>query len=210
MDIEELIANYRPSQAGIDLVRDTKIVLLSGVSGAGKNTIIAELLKKPDYMNIVSHTTRKPRVNDGAMEKTGQNYYFIGTTTAEKMLKNGEFFEAKFVHGHIYGTSLAEIQRIHDLGKIAITDLDVKGVEVYKKFAPSVRAIFILPPNDKEWHRRLLTRGHISANDLEKRIETSKFEMKFAKKHQYFDFVVNDDLATAVKEVNNLARQTNS
>lgn len=207
MNIEELVNNYRTPKTGIDLVQNTKIAFLSGVSGVGKNSIITELLKKPDYMNIISYTTRAPRMNDGVMERDGKNYYFIDKETAKKMLERGEFFEAKFVHGNIYGTSIKEIKKIHDLGKIAITDLDVQGVEVYKEISPNIRAIFILPPNRQEWRRRLLTRGNISEDDLEKRMQTSKFEVEFAKKHKYFDFVINDDLNTAVKEVDNLIRK---
>lgn len=207
MDIEKLVDNYQTPNTGIDLVRKTKIAFLSGVSGVGKNSIITELLKKPYYMNIISHTTRAPRENDGVMERDGENYHFINIKTAKEMLERGEFFEAKFVHGNIYGTSLKEIQKIHDLNKIAITDLDVQGVEVYKEIAPNVRTIFILPPSEQEWRRRLLKRGNISEEDLNKRIETSKFEIEFAKIHDYFDFVVNDNLQTAVEEVDSLIRK---
>ena len=206
MDIERIVDSYQPPESGVNLVRDTEIAFLSGVSGVGKNSIISELLKKPYYMNIISHTTRAPRVNDGVMERDGENYYFIDIKTAKKMLEQGEFFEAKFVHGNIYGTSLKEIQKIHDINKIGITDIDVKGTEVYKNVAPNINTIFILPPNEQEWRRRLLTRSNITEEELKKRIETSKFEIEFAKKHNYFDFVINDDLQTAVEEVDDLIR----
>ena len=123
------------------------------------------------------------------------------------MLSNQQFFEAKFVHGNVYGTSIAEIQRIHDRGKIAITDLDVQGVAAYKAVASNVQAIFILPPSDAEWQRRLLARGRISPDDLKKRLETSRFERAFAKKHHFFEYVINDDLDTAVRQVDQLIRR---
>ena len=75
--------------------------------------------------------------------------------------------------------------------------------------SPNVKTIFVLPPSEKEWRRRLLKRGDISEKDLKKRIETSKFEVEFAKQHDYFDFVINDDLQTAVKEVDNIIRNKN-
>jgi len=206
MNIEKLIADYKPSKESIDLIRKAKIAFLSGVSGVGKNTITEELLKKPDYKFIVSHTTRPPRKNNGRMEKNGKDYYFTDKKTIERMIKQGEFFEVKFVHGNIYGTSLNEIQKIYNENKIAISDIDVQGVEEYKKISSNVQAIFILPSSETEWKRRLRSRGDFSDEDFKKRLQTAKFEIDFAKKHGFFNFVVNDDLQTAVKEVNQIIK----
>ena len=98
-EIESLITNYQPAESTIQLVRDTKIALLAGISGAGKDTIKKRLLKLPEFRDIVSHTTRPPRVNNGSIEQDGVDYHFIDQKIAEEMLQNNEFIEAKFVHG---------------------------------------------------------------------------------------------------------------
>jgi guanylate kinase len=156
--LEQLITNYRISPEGIELVRSTPVVLLVGVSGAGKDTIKHRLLETGKYHHIISHTTRSPRQNGDTMEQDGIDYHFIDKEQAVRMLENHEFVEAKFVHGNAYGTSIAEIQKAKDDGKVAITDLDVQGVAEYKEISQNVIAEFILPPNYEEWQRRLHTR----------------------------------------------------
>ena len=108
--IEDLITNYQPTESTIELVKSTKIALLAGISGAGKDTIKKQLLKSPEFRDIVSHTTRAPRTNNGCAEQDGIDYHFIDSQTAENMLQNNEFIEAKFVHGTVYGTSVAELK----------------------------------------------------------------------------------------------------
>ena len=103
--------SYKVPQAAQDLIRSTQIVFLVGITAAGKDTVIGELLKTGDYHYIVSHTTRKPRYNHGLLEQNGMEYHFIDLARVEEMLDNQEFIEAKLVHGNIYGTSVEDIQR---------------------------------------------------------------------------------------------------
>lgn len=156
--IEDLITNYQPTESTIELVKSTKIALLAGISGAGKDTIKKQLLKSPEFRDIVSHTTRAPRTNNGCAEQDGIDYHFIDSQTAENMLQNNEFIEAKFVHGTFYGTSVAELKLAHDQNRVAITDIDVQGVEEYERLAPDSIAIFIVPPNSRTWIERLKKR----------------------------------------------------
>ena len=127
-EIEKLIAEYQPVESTIQLVRDTKIALLAGISGAGKDTIKKQLLKLPEFRDIVSHTTRSPRRNNNRPEIDGVDYHFIDKKIAEEMLLGHKFIEAKFVHGTVYGTSSAELKLAHDNNQVAITDVDVQGV----------------------------------------------------------------------------------
>ena len=91
--------HLQPTESTIEVVKSTKIALLAGISGAGKDTIKKQLLKSPEFRDIVSHTTRAPRTNNGCAEQDGIDYHFIDSQTAENMLQNNEFIEAKFVHG---------------------------------------------------------------------------------------------------------------
>jgi guanylate kinase len=184
-------------------------VLLVGVSGAGKDTIKHKLLETGKYHHIVSHTTRAPRENGGVMEQDGVDYHFINKEQAAEMLRNGEFIEAKKYGENIYGTSVAEIQKAHDEGKVAITDLEVQGVAEYKAISENVIAEFILPPNYQEWQRRLHARyGEKGADpeDIARRMETAIVELKEALAQSYYHFIVNEDVDQAVKSADSIAR----
>lgn len=121
MTIERRIAAYTPPPKTIELLHSTKVVLLVGISGAGKDTIKKRLLVSADFSEMVSHTTRLPRENDGVTEQDGVDYHFVDEPAVAAMLEHGDFIEAKFVHGTVYGTSAAELQKTHDQQKIAIT-----------------------------------------------------------------------------------------
>ncbi len=131
-----------PAKA-VDLIRSTRIVFLVGVTGAGKDTVIRELLKSGAYHCIVSHTTRPPRLNHGVLEQNGVDYHFVDEPTVETMLGDGGFVEAKQFSGNIYGTSVAEIQMAHDEGKIAITEIEVQGVAEYRNVSDHVIPSFL-------------------------------------------------------------------
>lgn len=206
--ITTILQTYHPSDQTVELVQQTPIVLLVGISGAGKDTIKHRLLDTGKYHHIVSHTTRAPRENGGVLEIDGVDYHFIALDTAEKLLNNGGFVEAKMYSGNVYGTSAAEIQAAHDEEKIAITDVEVQGVAEYKAISPNVIAIFILPPNYEAWQERLRARyseGKIDPTDMEKRMHTAVRELEEALKVPYYHFVMNDNLDTAVETVDKIA-----
>lgn len=206
--LEHLITTYQPTDVAIELVRNTHITLLVGISGAGKDTIKKQLLKSDDYRDIVSHTTRAPRSNNGVAEVPEVDYHFIDDIEALRMVEDYEFIEAKYVHGTVYGTSVSELQRSHDEHKIAITDIDVQGVAEYKDLAQSVVAIFILPPSYSQWRQRLAAR-YASTEEFEaewpKRRDSAIVELTHALEVPYYHFIVNDDLDEAVEIVDDIA-----
>jgi guanylate kinase len=207
--LEQKLANYKTPKKAIELIAKTKMVFLVGIAGAGKNTILTELLKSSEYEFIVSHTSRNPRVNLGVPEQDGIDYHFISLDQAEEMLDNQEFVEAKIVHDKIYGTSIKEIEDIHRKGKIALTDIDIQGVVEYNAISKETIPIFVLPPDFATWQQRLETRygaGAVDADDLKKRMETAEFELQEALDKEYFEFVVNDNLDRAVNAVKEIAK----
>ena len=208
-EIENLVANYNVSDSARQLVRDTPVVFLVGVAGAGKDTIKQQLLDTGRYHHIVSHVTRPPRENQGVMETEGFPYHFISIEESIAMLKSHEYIEAKFVHGNVYGTSASEIQKSHDDGKIAITDIDVQGVAEYKEMSDNVIAVFILPPSYEEWQRRIKSRygaDNTDNDDLHKRMHTAIGELEEALSKDYYHYVVNENLDEAVEAVDSIAR----
>lgn len=210
MDLAQKIAAYQPNSGVRQLVADTKLVLLVGISGAGKDTTKQRLLQDPEFADIVSYTTRSPRRNAGVQERDGVDYHFIDEAIAEKMLDTHDFVEAKFVHGTVYGTGVAEIQAIHDAGRIAITDIDVQGVDEYKNLSQTVVAIFLLPPNYDEWRRRLQTR-YASVEEFEtewpKRFASAIKELTHALEVPYYHFIINDNLDETVRIAGDIARK---
>lgn len=206
--LQKLVGNYHATPEAVMLVQKTPVVLLVGVSGAGKGTIKQKLLATGKYHHIISHTTRKPRENGGVLEQDGVEYHFITKMQAVEMLQKGEFIEAKEYSGHVYGTSVAEIRKAHDEGKIAITDIEVQGVAEYKAIAPNVIAEFILPPDYTEWQRRLHARyGTKGADpaDILRRMHTAIAELQEALARPYYHFVVNENLDEAVEAADSIA-----
>ena len=208
-DIDKLLENYQPTETTQELVRQTKTVLLVGISGAGKSTIRHHLLALGNYYHIISHTTRLPRSNNGILEQNGREYHFIDIAKAADMLKNHEFVEAKRYGKNIYGTTAREFELANAKHKIAITDVEVQGVSEYMKFAAeNTYPIFLLPPSYEIWHERWQQRYGSEGDNLELigRMKTAISEIEHVLETDYFSIVVNDNLDQAVKAVNEIAK----
>lgn len=205
--LKRKLADYKTPKKAIELIRNTRIVFLVGVTGAGKDTVIHELLKSGDYHGIVSHTTRAPRYNHGVLEQNGIEYHFVDFPTVEIMLDSGGFVEAKQFGDNVYGTSVAEIQMAHDEGKIAITEIEVQGVAEYRAVSDNATPIFLLPPDFETWQSRIHKRygDTVDPAEVRKRLETAKLELQEALDKDYFEYVVNKDLSTTVRIVDEIS-----
>lgn len=203
-DIERLVESYRMSKETLVAVQKTRLLLVAGVVGGGKNTVIDELLKSDEYHPIVSHTTRPPRVNHGVVERTGVDYHFVSQDEAVQLIREQAFVEVKYVHGNIYGTSARELRAAHDSGKIAIADVDIQGVLEYLRIKSDTHAIFLLPPSVEAWLLRLEHRyGNLDEHESEilKRFRTAYDEIMHIMEDPRFIVVINDDLKTTVERV---------
>ena len=206
--LKDKLEKYQPSSETVELVRQTPILLLVGISGAGKDSITKELLKTGRYHMLVSHTTRQPRENDGVMERDGVEYHFITLEESERMVDAGAYVEANIYGSNVYGTSAAEVKAAHDADKIAVTDLEILGVADYMRIDPdNTKAVFILPPNYEVWQSRLAKRygATMDQADFEKRMARALQEIEHALSTPYFSFVVNDSLTDAAVEVDRIA-----
>jgi guanylate kinase len=206
----DAVTHYIPSHERLMHLKDVPLLFLVGISGAGKNAIMTVLLS--DYANqyheFVTHTTRAPRKNHGTLERNGVEYYFIDYKTSRQMLADHDYIEANIYSNNIYGTSVAEIEAAKHEGRIAIGDIDVNGVEHVVGLGLNVQPVFILPPSYQTWQQRLLKRyeGHdIDQTDWRNRMVTARSEIEHALATDYFYFVVNEDLATTVAEINEIA-----
>ena len=179
-----------------------KLIILSAPSGAGKSTIINELLKKNEF-NLefsISACNRKPRKG----ETNGKEYYFLSSPKFKQKIDNDDFVEWEEVYdNHFYGTLKSEINRIIAKGNNVIFDIDiVGGLNIKKQYLKNSISIFIMPPSVEELEKRLKTRGSDSKENIKKRIDKAKHEISFADK---FDrIIVNKDIEKAVEDTKKL------
>src|SRR5687767_11633858 len=135
---------------------DFLLLIVSSPSGAGKTTLCARLRGEfPDLRFSVSHTTRKPRPT----EVDGREYHFVDVATFEEMIRVHAFAEWARVHGHLYGTSLKEIEIAKATSRGVLFDIDYQGARQIKAALPDAIGVFILPPSLGELERRLRGRG---------------------------------------------------
>ncbi|PID32861.1 hypothetical protein CR956_00295 [Candidatus Saccharibacteria bacterium] len=204
MDLDKIVKNYQPDQKILDLVKKTKVVLLCGISGAGKNTIQDKLLAKDvKFTRIITSTTRPPRDNNGVMERDGVDYYFFSKDQAAEKITKREYFEVAHVHDNIYGITADEIQRIHDADKVALASIDYQGVEYFHGYHPGIEVIFIVPPSYDVWYQRARQRYDNEVefqSVLPVRKASALRELDWALNTDYCHFLINDDLDTAVEQ----------
>lgn len=207
-DLAKKLAAYKPDDSVKKLIKETPILLLVGPTGAGKDSLKERLLETGEYHHIVSHTTRKPRINHGVLEQDGVDYHFIDKARAAEMLDEQGFVEAKIYSGNLYGTSVAEIRAAHDEGKTAMTDIEVQGVAEYKQLDPGVMAVFLLPPDFKTWQARLRRRygDVVDAEDSRLRLQTALDELGRLLKSDYYVAIINDDMDTVFEQIQDVVK----
>ena len=174
-------------------------VILSAPSGGGKTTIARMLLaRRPDLGYSVSCTTRAPRQG----EEQGRDYYFM--TRAEFIAKReqGAFAESAEVHGNLYGTLRAEVERVLASGRHVVMDIDVQGAVQFIRAFPHSVTIFILPPSAEVLLERLRARKTESPAQLAARLQSALQELQQVDEYEYV--VMNDDLERAVSSVDSI------
>ncbi|MCH5336941.1 MAG: guanylate kinase [Campylobacter sp.] len=167
------------------------ILVVSGPSGVGKSTLLSKLFTefKEELYFSISSTTRSPREG----EINGKHYFFVTQQEFEQGIENEEFLEWAKVHKNYYGTSLKQTQNALEKGKIVVFDIDVQGFNIVKeKLKDKIVSVFIMTPNKEELKKRLIKRNTDTMEDLEKRLENARDEMKELFKYDYL--IVNDDL----------------
>ena len=204
----ELLADYRPNQSTLALLRRTALVLLVAPTGSGRNTLIDRLCRDYNYHFLLSDTTRQPRKNDGVLEVSGQRYWFLVEQQFLANLKQGHLIEAAIIHNQqVSGIHADRLRQAADQDKPAITDMDIQGYLTLKSYQPAAQGIFVLPPNFAEWLKRLDNRGSLSSAEKRRRLTSAKTELESSLKLPGLNYVVNDDLAAACRQINQLVRQ---
>ena len=175
------------------------LIVVSGFSGAGKGTIMKELLKQYDnYALSISATTRKPRPG----EEEGREYFFKTVEEFEKMIAKDELIEyARYVDNY-YGTPRAYVEEQLEAGKDVILEIEIQGALKVKEKFPETLLLFVTPPTAKELKHRLVGRGTETMDVIEVRMNRAKEEAEGMDKYDYL--IVNDVLAECVEEVHRI------
>lgn len=180
-----------------------KLIVISGPSGVGKGTIVDRLLTTGRYVLSVSCTTRAPRHG----EVDGKSYFFITERQFAAIVADGGFLEYSEHFENFYGTPkkfVEEQLKTHDV----ILEIEVDGALVVKKAYPDALLIMILPPDESALRARLLHRSSESVEKIEERVQRMRYEIS---KKDFYDYtVINDDLPTAVAEIENFIEKYNS
>ena len=190
MDAIEMQLSDKVSSRGLMLV-------LSSPSGAGKTSISRQLLASEDKLHLsVSATSRPLR----GTEREGYDYFFVSEAEFQTMIGNQEFYEHAKVFGNYYGTPRAKVEELLSAGLDVMLDVDWQGTKQIKMQASDdLVSVFILPPSIAALEERLVMRGRDTAEVVAQRMQEANKEISHYTDYDYV--IINDDLASTVKEV---------
>jgi guanylate kinase len=163
------------------------LVVVSGPSGVGKSTIVAELARRrPQVVPIVTATTRDQR--DGEIDKV--HYHFLTDAQFEELRRQDGLLESAQVHGHWYGSPIDQVRGILAAGRDAILTIDPQGARSVRNLVPDALLIFVMPPSIEDLAERLALRGSENSESLAVRRRDAEAEMKASGDYDYV--IVNE------------------
>jgi guanylate kinase len=172
------------------------LVVVSAPSGAGKTSLCEWVVAAvPNLAHSVSFTTRPPRSD----ERDGRDYHFVDEAAFRAMVDRGDFAEWAVVHGHLYGTSQALLQRHFAAGRDVILDIDTQGAAILRREHPDAVFVFVVPPSWALLEERLRRRRSDAEADIQRRLQRAREEVKHYAEYQYV--IVNDVFARAAEEL---------
>ena len=176
------------------------LTVISGFSGAGKGTVVKQLLEKYDYGLSISATTRSPREG----EQDGREYFFKTKEEFEQMIAENQLIEYAQYVGNYYGTPKEYVVQQLEQGKDVILEIEMQGALHVREILPEANLIFLTPPAVDVLEKRLRGRGTETEDVICNRMARAKEECSYMEQYDYI--VVNDDLEECVENVHGLIR----
>lgn len=182
------------------------LIILSGFSGAGKGTVVKEILTRwpEEYALSISATTRKPR----GQERDGVEYYFKTREEFQRMIEEDRFLEYAEYVGNYYGTPAAPVEETLAAGKNVILEIEIQGALKVKEKYPETLMLFITPPTAKELARRLGGRGTEKPEVIDARMKRAIEEAEGCENYDYL--IINGDLESCTEEIHTIVRAQRS
>ena len=177
------------------------LFIVCAPSGAGKTSLVAELLKTDDKITLsVSYTTRAPRSG----ELDGREYHFVSKEKFEAMITAGEFLESALVHGNYYGTSKAWIAGQRAAGNDILLEIDWQGAQQVRRVFPDAIGVFVLPPSFETLVSRLNTRAQDAPDVIARRLSAAREEIGHVAEFDYV--IINDKFGEALQDLTAVVR----
>jgi guanylate kinase len=178
-----------------------RVFVITGPSGVGKGTLIRTLLGRvPELELSVSATTRRPRLG----ETHGVDYHFLDDQEFDRRVADGAFVEHATYSGRRYGTLRSDLEQRLARGAPVVLEIEVQGARQIAETMPEAVRIFIAPPSEEALRNRLIGRGTDSPDDVEKRLETAREELRA--QGEFPHIVYNDRLEDAVAALEEVVR----
>lgn len=179
-----------------------RLIIVSGPSGAGKGTLVREVLRRVPQLSVsVSATTRAPRPD----ESEGRHYFFLSGDEFQERIDSGGFLEWAEVHGNRYGTPAGPVEAELERGRSVILEIDVQGARQVMAKRPDTHLIFVTAPTVEDLRARMALRGGETEEEIGHRLVRAKEELALA--DQYEHVVVNDDVSRAANELETIIRR---
>jgi guanylate kinase len=173
-----------------------RLVILSGPSGVGKDTVLDAWSKRdPRVQRVVAYTTRPIR----PLETNSIDYNFVSVEKFRELVAAGAFLEHKEVFGNLYATPLHDMEAMLHAGKVAVLKIDVQGALTAMQLRPDAITIFIMPPSFEELERRIRSRATDSPEVIERRLRVARDEIALAPEYQHI--LINRDVEELVDQL---------